>query len=797
MFLESMTVSNWRALKHVHLSLQPGLNLIYGPNESGKSSLQEALRAALMMKSKGRGAPTAARPWSGGPATQVLVSFHHQHQLWQLERGFFGGSSLVKQADRVVARDDQVLQWLEEHLGDCGLASLLSTQGELNLAEIPAALRPQLAAAETVTPGVSWLETTLSEAYEVFYTPKHQKPKAGLKIVDQERFEAEQNLRNLERGMEAQRREADQLQSLKVDVAELRQREAVAQAQVEAQRPLLSAWETYKRKQAERGQQQQRYQMLSSWLRRWDENWTRAQQLGPQTEGWLEEKHQLEALTEQAPGRTEIELRQARLKYAEARHQHLLQQEIERIAAPSAETLRQLEQLSGQLEAKRAALEAGAWEAELTALEPLQARLDGRSLQLGAGQSEHWKTAAGFELELGGARLRVRAGGQVAADAARLEEQLRGQLEAAGLASLQQARERSQQAQELLRRKKASSNLSWRPAAEHADLDSLTREQLEAEIDRLPAHIAEAEREWKQADEQYRLHGNRLKELLRDNPERQVQDCLGQLGRLVSEMSEVSLPAPGDGLPAASLVQPVRDLLGQLEVQLHNEVVSAPEGPEVSGESLRALEEKVKWIQRDIELNQGRLNQILGGLKEQKGLYERWTQAKELLAKRTLESEQKHLQAGVARLLWQSFEEARKELEQDVVAPLRERLGERIRRLTHQRYDQLCLKPDFRADKVQTSQGQEASISELSYGTREQLAFLSRLCLAEMLSEKERNLVVFDDNLVHTDADRHRLACQLLQEAAQSCQILLLTCHPERYDSDLSSAHRIDLQACQ
>jgi hypothetical protein len=59
--------------------------------------------------------------------------------------------------------------------------------------------------------------------------------------------------------------------------------------------------------------------------------------------------------------------------------------------------------------------------------------------------------------------------------------------------------------------------------------------------------------------------------------------------------------------------------------------------------------------------------------------------------------------------------------------------------------------PDFKAESLLTDDGLTAPILDLSFGTREQLAFLSRLCLAEMLSEKERNLVVFDDNLVHTD----------------------------------------------
>ncbi|MCE7875435.1 hypothetical protein DYH09_34420, partial [bacterium CPR1] len=92
-----------------------------------------------------------------------------------------------------------------------------------------------------------------------------------------------------------------------------------------------------------------------------------------------------------------------------------------------------------------------------------------------------------------------------------------------------------------------------------------------------------------------------------------------------------------------------------------------------------------------------------------------------------------------------------------------------------------------------TADKKERKVSDLSFGTKEQLVFLSRLCLAEILSEKERHVLVFDDNLVHTDTSRLATACEMLRQVSAQAQVVLMTCHPERYDPilDVATVHRL------
>jgi uncharacterized protein YhaN len=77
----------------------------------------------------------------------------------------------------------------------------------------------------------------------------------------------------------------------------------------------------------------------------------------------------------------------------------------------------------------------------------------------------------------------------------------------------------------------------------------------------------------------------------------------------------------------------------------------------------------------------------------------------------------------------------------------------------------------------------------LSGGTEEQLFFVTRLALAEVLAAGRRTLVLFDDPLVNSDLNRIARTLPIIEEAARSLQIVIFTCHPEAYRglSDTSS----------
>jgi uncharacterized protein YhaN len=89
--------------------------------------------------------------------------------------------------------------------------------------------------------------------------------------------------------------------------------------------------------------------------------------------------------------------------------------------------------------------------------------------------------------------------------------------------------------------------------------------------------------------------------------------------------------------------------------------------------------------------------------------------------------------------------------------------------------------------------GKEVMLGSASGGEQEQVHFATRLALADLLAKKERQLVVFDDVLTFTDTGRLSRVLNIMEEAGDRLQILIFTCHRERY-MGLSGARYIDLE---
>ena len=71
---------------------------------------------------------------------------------------------------------------------------------------------------------------------------------------------------------------------------------------------------------------------------------------------------------------------------------------------------------------------------------------------------------------------------------------------------------------------------------------------------------------------------------------------------------------------------------------------------------------------------------------------------------------------------------------------------------------------------------------DLSFGAREQMALISRLAYADLLLEVGRpTLIILDDALVHSDAERLKAMKRVLFDAGQRHQILLFSCHPDNW----------------
>ena len=99
-------------------------------------------------------------------------------------------------------------------------------------------------------------------------------------------------------------------------------------------------------------------------------------------------------------------------------------------------------------------------------------------------------------------------------------------------------------------------------------------------------------------------------------------------------------------------------------------------------------------------------------------------------------------------------------------------------------------------DELQVVRRQHAGIDlaerDLSTGAREQLAILQRLALALTVAEPEGMPVLLDDALGHADPTRRASMARLLEDVGERCQIILLSCDPERY-REVRNAHTVVL----
>ncbi len=135
--------------------------------------------------------------------------------------------------------------------------------------------------------------------------------------------------------------------------------------------------------------------------------------------------------------------------------------------------------------------------------------------------------------------------------------------------------------------------------------------------------------------------------------------------------------------------------------------------------------------------------------------------------------------AKVLRSLVQELQEERTGV---LAGPVSERLSDWLAELTDGAYDAVRLSTELKPAEVRFSRyDADLEVGELSHGTQEQLVVLLRLAIAMALSQEERQLVVLDDRLVNSDPVRMRRFRPILEEAADSCQILLATCTETPY----------------
>ncbi len=135
--------------------------------------------------------------------------------------------------------------------------------------------------------------------------------------------------------------------------------------------------------------------------------------------------------------------------------------------------------------------------------------------------------------------------------------------------------------------------------------------------------------------------------------------------------------------------------------------------------------------------------------------------------------------AAAARLLYETMLARRQEARRRYNQPFSDQI-ETLGRIVFGPSFEIALDDDL-AIESRTLDGTTLGFDRLSTGAQEQLGLLARLACAMLVSPEGGAPVIFDDALGWTDPGRLERMGAAISSAADDCQVIILTCVPNRY----------------
>lgn len=211
-----------------------------------------------------------------------------------------------------------------------------------------------------------------------------------------------------------------------------------------------------------------------------------------------------------------------------------------------------------------------------------------------------------------------------------------------------------------------------------------------------------------------------------------------------------------------------------LVLSLEAELATLPQGTgDVSSaeEALATARRAVTDQERRLTLAQGALLKVGGAVVEERKL-----EVDAAIAR--AESREHELEVDLHG--WRLLAETLREVENTEGAHLGRALtgpvSERMRELCGGRYGDLVIDSNLKVEGLEAA-GQARPFMTLSEGTKDQLATLFRVCIAEQIG----SAVILDDHLNQSDPQRIRWFVELLRATGERIQVMLITCRPDDY----------------
>lgn len=464
------------------------------------------------------------------------------------------------------------------------------------------------------------------------------------------------------------------------------------------------------------------------------------------------------------------------------------------------ELLKQLRQLTEQLQALDIRQQAIATRLQFD-LE------DGRSVLLGDspvfGQSEHLLLDAAVLHIPDVGKVHIRPGGDdvaaLAREQARLAADQASALQALGVTSLEQAQQRAADHSETLARirnnesmlalhapdgmaalERRLSDLSSQLQALQRDYDALPPAP-SGDVDELSvAQIAEQQAEFDLDASQEKVQKHELATATAqadlDAAEReykQAQDTLQNADRTASR--DQALRRLNEERARESAIS---ENISSLQT-----MIDAVQ-PDILEQDIRRYGQSAARAQEEHADRERRMRELKGGLQAlgAEGLEERRHALAGQRAVMSRRVDEFARNAAALGLLHDLLRDRRQALTRELHAPLKRRLIHYLNVLFQSTEGlDVTLGEDLMPVTL-TRDSARADLAALSFGAREQMGLISRLAYADLLQEAgQPTLIMLDDALVHSDDVRLAHMKRILFDAADRHQILLFTCHPDKW----------------
>lgn len=218
---------------------------------------------------------------------------------------------------------------------------------------------------------------------------------------------------------------------------------------------------------------------------------------------------------------------------------------------------------------------------------------------------------------------------------------------------------------------------------------------------------------------------------------------------------------------AVKLEEATRDATAHDPASITRKIETVDARSRAAGEARTKLEMEIARLEGTVESEGG------------KGLADREAGAREEAEAARAAQQRITEEAETLKLLRETLDEARDETSAKFVGPVAKRAKRHIERLLPG--CDLSFSEDLMLDAVIRG-GISEGCGDLSRGTQEQLSVLTRIAFADMLLEQGRPVsLILDDPLVYADDARLDLMVEILIEAAERMQVILLTCRDRAF----------------